>query len=125
MKWKDEVTNYFRGKVSKLHDDVKIVENELDRQQQYSRRNCLLLYEIGKINFENTVKLVLNTLNTGLNLDLTINDRDKSFQIWKVYVIEVNSKSITVTVKIVCSMVSKNVFEIKRYQKLNTFEWLS
>ena len=81
MKWKDEVTNYFRGKVSKLHEDVKIVENELDRQQQYSRRNCLLLYEIGKINFENTVKLVLNTLNTGLNLDLTINDLDKSLQI--------------------------------------------
>ena len=71
----------FCGKVSKLHDDVKIVENELDRQQQYSRRNCLLLYEIGKINFENTVKLVLNTLNTELNLDLTINDCDKSFQI--------------------------------------------
>ena len=31
LKWKDEVINSLRGKVSKLDDDMKIVENELDR----------------------------------------------------------------------------------------------
>ena len=45
--------NYLRGQVSKLHDDVKTVKYELDRKQQYSRRNCLELHGIeGYFNYE-------------------------------------------------------------------------
>ena len=39
------------------------LENLVDRQEQYSRRNCLLVHEIAETNKENTDGLVLKTLN--------------------------------------------------------------
>ena len=36
-------------------------DRALDRQEQYSRRNCLLIHGIGEENQENTVKVVLKT----------------------------------------------------------------
>ena len=39
------------------------LENLVDRQEQYSRRNCLLVHGIAETNKENTDTLVLKTIN--------------------------------------------------------------
>ena len=91
----------------KLHDNGKTVEDELDRLQQYSRRNYLLLHGIDESNHENTDDLVLNTLNTESNLDLTINYLDWPRRTGKACVIE---ESRPIIVKYFRYMVHTNVF---------------
>ena len=57
------------------------LENLVDRQEQYSRRNCLLVHEIAETNKENTDGLVLKTLNEKLGINITKNETDRSHRI--------------------------------------------
>ena len=54
------------------------LENLVDQQEQYSRRNCLLVHEIAETNKENTDGLVLKTLNEKLGINITKNETDRS-----------------------------------------------
>lgn len=81
MRQKDEVISSFSGEVSKLYDNLRAAEHELGRQQHYSRRNCLLLHGNEEIKHKNLNDLAIHTLNTELNLDLTIKDLDRFPQI--------------------------------------------
>ena len=57
------------------------LENLVDRQEQYSRRNCLLVHEIAETNKENTDGLVRKTLNEKLGINITKNETDRSHRI--------------------------------------------
>ena len=57
------------------------LENLVDRQEQYSRRNCLLVHGIAETNDENTDDLVLKTINEKLDVDTTQNEIDRSHRI--------------------------------------------
>ena len=59
------------------------LEYLVDRQEQYSRRNCLLVHGIADINDENTDDLVLKTINEKLDIDITENEIDRSHRIGK------------------------------------------
>ena len=57
------------------------LENLVDREEQYSRRNCLLVHGIAETNDENTDDLVLTTINEKLDVDIAENEIDRSHRI--------------------------------------------
>ena len=67
--------------MSDLNISVKIFENQLDRQEQYSRRNCILIHGIIETQDENTDDISLRTINEHLQLELTEKDLDLTHRI--------------------------------------------
>ena len=57
---------------------IEKLENLVDRQEQYSRRNCFLVHGVAETNDENTDGLILKTINEKLDVDLTENQIDRS-----------------------------------------------
>ena len=51
------------------------LENKIDRQEQYSRRNCILIYWIGENKEENTDQQAIDFIN--YNLDTKIDEKDE------------------------------------------------
>ena len=65
---------YLRGKV----DDITV---ETDSQEQYSRRNCLLIHGLPESKNENTVLLAMEAIETKMNIKITDNDIDRTHRI--------------------------------------------
>lgn len=57
------------------------LENLVDRQEQYSPSNCLLVHGIAKKNNENWGNLVLKKINKKLDVNITENEIDRSHRI--------------------------------------------
>ena len=49
-----------------------------DRQEQYTRRNCLLIHHIEEKDDENTNDTVLEVMKDDLGVDISIDDLDRS-----------------------------------------------
>ena len=47
-KEKEKIINDLQGKVSEMTSELKVLKNSLDRQEQYSRRNCVLVHGISE-----------------------------------------------------------------------------
>ena len=65
-------------KTSEIAQRIDKLEHLVDRQEQYSRYNCLLVHGIVETNNENTDDLVLKTINEKLDVDITKNKIDWS-----------------------------------------------
>ena len=57
------------------------VDRALDRQEQYSRRNCLLIHGIDEENQENTDEVVINILKEEMDEKIKHQDIDKSHRL--------------------------------------------
>ena len=77
---KVEVSKYLSKKTSKMAQRIDKLENLVYRQEQNSRRNCLLVHEIVETNDENKDNLSLKTINEKLDVDITDN---KVLQNWE------------------------------------------
>ena len=64
-----------------MNEKIEKLERIVDRLEQYSCRNCLLLHAIAESERENTDDLVLETLNEKLHVDLTLSDLDRTHRI--------------------------------------------
>ena len=64
-----------------MNEKIEKLEMIVDRQEQYSRCNCLLLHGIAQGERENTEELVLETLNGKMHIDLTTSDLDRTDRI--------------------------------------------
>ena len=80
MKEKGKRKTKLKSEVSDLNNTVKNLENQLDRQEQYSRRNCILIHGITKTQDENT-DISLRTINEHLELELTEKELDHTHRI--------------------------------------------
>ena len=60
-----------KSEISDLNSSVKNLENQLNRQEQYSRRNCILIHGITEIQDENSDHISLRTINEYLEVELT------------------------------------------------------
>ena len=67
--------------MSDLNTSVKNLENQLDHQEQYSRRNCILIHDITETQNENTDDISLRTINEHLELELTEKELDRTHRI--------------------------------------------
>ena len=63
VKKKIKLLKKLNEKVSALAERSKVLEESIDQQGQYSRRNCLLIHGVEENSNEDTGKLVLNIIN--------------------------------------------------------------
>ena len=82
-KEKDELIKNLRKDVNDMAGIIDNLSLGLDRQEQYSRRNCLLLHNIPETSNENTDDLVIKTVNEELLEAITINETDRSHRLGK------------------------------------------
>ena len=100
---KEEGT-YLRGKV----DDIAA---ETDKQEQYSRRNCLLIHGIPENKNENTDMLAMEVIDTKMDIKIAENDIDRTQRIGKP---KTNGKPRPVIIKFVQYNDRKKVFSSKK-----------
>ena len=98
---------YLRGKV----DDITA---ETDRQEHYSRRNCLLIHGLPESKNENTDLLAMEAIETKLNIKITDNDIDRIHRIGKS---KNNGKLRPVIIKFVRYNDRKKIFSSKKLLK--------
>ena len=67
--------------MNSLSTKIEKLEKLQDKQEQCSRRNCLVVHEIAEEKEEITDEMVINTLNEKLDLDITLRDRKRTHRI--------------------------------------------
>ena len=66
--------------MSDLSTSVKNLDNQLDRQEQHSRRNCMLIHGITETQDENTDDISLRTINEHSEVELTGKELDRTYR---------------------------------------------
>ena len=74
MKKKEELN----ATVSKKNERMEELENKIDRQEQYSRRNCILIHGIAENKEENTDQQTIDFINENLDIKIDEIDIDRS-----------------------------------------------
>ena len=67
-----------KSTINSLNVRLDKADRALDRQEQYSRRNCLLIHGIDEENQENTDEVVINVLKKEMDEEITHLDIDRS-----------------------------------------------
>ena len=87
-----------------MHDKVAILERQINRQEQYSRRNCILLHDIpeskGEFNDDVAVKKTSETINDNI---ITLDDITRSHAIGEYDPQKKNPRPVIVKVAL-CSL---------------------
>ena len=78
---KDKIIDSMKSDMVNMNEKIEKLERTVDRQEQHSRRTCLLLHGIAEIERENTDDLVLETLNERMHVDLMPSDLDRTHRI--------------------------------------------
>ena len=78
-----EIINNLKEEVSTLKGRVEILEKESDDQEQYSRRNCILVHGLEENKDEITDDLVASFMRDKMYIDLSVTDINRSHQIGK------------------------------------------
>ena len=82
-KEKDELINSLQIEVSSLKVEVKNLEKKADDQEQYSRRNCLLIHGLTETKTEDTDEMVLDVISNKLNTEMSQISIDRSHRLGK------------------------------------------
>lgn len=96
-----------------LEETISKLESEIDQQQQYSRRNCLLVHGIAESDSENTDELVRGIFEKQLNVTVEEPDIDRSHRIGK----RKKDKHRPIIVKFTSYNKRRKVFNEKRQLK--------
>ena len=78
---KDTIIEDLKSEVDSLSTKIEKLEKLQDQQEQYSRRNCLLVHGIAEEKEEITDEVIINTLNEKLDLDITLWDLERTQRI--------------------------------------------
>ena len=78
LKEKDVLIDSLRKDYDDMSKKVNDLTLGLDKQHQYSRRNCLLFHNISETKKENTDELVLDIINKDIGENVTLQDLDRS-----------------------------------------------
>ena len=69
--------------VSSLKVEVKNLEKKADDQEQYSRRNCLLIHGLDETEIVDTDEMALDVINNKLNIEMSQISIDRSHRLGK------------------------------------------
>ena len=69
--------------MTSLKEKIFQVDKTLDRQKQYSRRNCLLVHGVEEKNNEDTDQEIINIVKNDLGEEITIHDIDRTHRLGK------------------------------------------
>ena len=64
--------------VKTVNEKVETMGRSLDRREQYSRRNCLLVHGVKKNETENTEEVVIEISENEMQEKVSVNDIDRS-----------------------------------------------
>ena len=78
---KDEMINSLEEKVLGLTEKVDKLSSLVDRQEQYSRRNCILIHGVKENQNEDTNEVVINKIKSAMDLDISPGDIDRTHRI--------------------------------------------
>ena len=78
---KDKIIDSIKSDMVNMNEKIEKLERIIDRQEQYWRRNSLLLHGITEGERENTDDLVLETLKGKVHVDLIPSDLDRTHRI--------------------------------------------
>ena len=105
---KDKIIDSMKSDMVNMNEKIEKLERTVDRQEQYSRRNCLLLHGITEGERENTDDLVLETLNEKMHVDLMPSDIDRTHRIGQKKAS--SNKSRAVIIKVISYNTRKRIF---------------
>ena len=118
---KEKLIKDLREEVSSLKNEHEQIKSDVENQEQYSRRNCLLVHGIPKEKAESTDGIVLNAINEYLEERLTVVDIERTHRLGKP---KQNKKTPTlIIIKFVRYNCRRRVFLNKK--SLKTLEYLS
>ena len=80
-KKKDEQIKCSQERVYFLKSKNGEIEQQIDRQEQYSRRNCLQMYGIKERRQEVTDEVVIQTIKSEMDIDIDVKDVDRTYRI--------------------------------------------
>ena len=115
---REEIITNLMENVSRLAQSVYDLSIAVEKQKQYSRRNCFLLHGIPEKKQENTEKLCIKAINK--HLDLAINDRDISRTHRIGNPRNAGEKPTLIIINIVRYNVRKKFFDSKKKLKAHT-----
>ena len=73
--------NSLQDKVLGLTEEVDKLSSLVDRQEQYSRRNCILIHGAKENQYEDTDEVVINKIKSEIDLDISPGDIDRTHRI--------------------------------------------
>ena len=95
-----------------MNKKVENLEKEIDKHEQYPRRNCLLDHGIVETDDEVTDDLVIETISTKMNIELSPADQDRTHRTGKKK--PVQNKTRPIIVRLNRYNVRKTVFSNKK-----------
>ena len=107
-----QVIEELRGEVSSLNEKRNSITEQVDQQEQYSRRNRLLIHGIAERNQENTDDLALEIFREKLDIELTQRGLDRTHRIGKNY--KSSNRPRPVIVKLIWYNDRKKIFSMKK-----------
>ena len=114
-KEKEKTINDLQGKVSEISNEIEVLKHSLDRQQQYSRRNCVLIHGIPEQKGEDTDEQALKIIREELGETVEKSDLDRTHRIGAFK--EDKSKCRPIIVKFSRYNVRDKVFKNKKKLK--------
>ena len=112
-KGKEEKNNNLEKKISDMSSKIENLEKSIDDQEQYSRRNCLVIHGISESDGENTDDIVINTVQDKMEITVFINDIDRTHRIGK----KVAGKTRPIIVKLARYNMRRKIFVNKKRLK--------
>ena len=82
-KEKERQISELKNEVKYLNEKVETMDRSLDRHEQYSRRNCLLIHGVKENEKEDTDEVVIEFFQKEMKEKLSANDIDRSHQLRK------------------------------------------
>ena len=78
---KEKIINWLQKNVNDMSATIESLKGCLDRQEQYSRRNCLLIHGLPESKNENTDELVIDAIKEKMGEEIEKNEIDRSHRI--------------------------------------------
>ena len=101
--------------VFKINKRIEELESKIDCQEQYSRRNCILIHGIAENKEENTDQQAIDFINDSLDIKINEIDIDRSHRIGRYD--KAKKKARPIIVKFARYSVRGRVFQEKRKLK--------
>ena len=113
-KEKEKEIKDLKEKVLILSNEKKDLEQIIDKQEQYSRRNCILIHGVKEEQNEDTDNVVVKLIKDNLEEDIDLTELDRSHRIGKK---KSNGKARPIIVKFARYNVRRKVFYNKKKLK--------
>ena len=78
---KEKIISELQKNVNDISATIESLKGCLDRQEQYPRRNCLLIHGLPESKNENTDELVIDTIKEKMGEEIEKNEKDISHRL--------------------------------------------